>query len=238
MTFCLLSIIGLLIDENRIATFARSKGEWTADIVSLFIQGTVIPAFPFIMVPLLYLLFPSMGGKFELNSFIQFILSFVVIDYLYYWNHRFFHRRNFWTMHRLHHSSKHLDVFATSRNSLITSFMFVYVWVQILAMFLLKDSNAFMIGLGLTYALDLWRHCGLRQPPLVEGLVGQAFIMPTQHIVHHSLSGRNKNFGANFCWWDKLHGTFSNEIIPNKNLERISDKNIWIELIIPWKAKK
>lgn len=238
MTFSLLSIIGFVHDEARSATMSRSREEWTVDVMGLFIQGLLIPAFPFVVVPLLYALFPAMGGKFELDSVFQFMLSFVLVDYIYYWNHRFFHKKSFWAIHRLHHSSRHLDIFATSRNSLITSFMFIYVWVQIIAMFLLKDPSAFMLGLGLTFALDLWRHSGVNHPDAVNKAMNWFLIMPGQHVVHHSVTGRTKNYGANLCWWDKIHGTYSPAIIANKNLEKLSDKNVWRELIAPWKAGK
>lgn len=238
MTFSALAVISFVHDEARTATMSRSKEEWTVDITGLFIQGVLIPAFPLLIVPLLYIFFPAYAGKIELNSGVQFLLSFVVVDYLYYWNHRFFHKKSLWSIHRLHHSSRHLDIFATSRNSLVTSFLFIYVWSQILALFLLKDASAFLIGLGLTFALDLWRHSGVRHPETVNKALNWIVIMPGQHVVHHSLTGRSKNFGANLCWWDKIHNTYSPAVIQNKNLERLSDKDIWRELMTPWKANK
>lgn len=238
ITFSLLSIISFLNDEARVATMSRSREEWIADMMGLFIQGILIPAFPFLLVPVLYSAFPAIAGKLEISSLIQFLLSFVLIDYIYYWNHRFFHKKSFWPVHRLHHSSRHLDIFATSRNSLVTSFMFIYVWSQMLAMFLLKDSSAFMLGLSLTFALDLWRHSGVRHPELINKSLNWLLIMPGQHVVHHSVTGRTKNYGANLCLWDKLHGTYSTAVIANSNLEKLSDKNVWRELVSPWKGKQ
>lgn len=237
IAFSVLTILGLLNDESRNATLSRSKEEWFADSAGLFIQGVIIPAFPFLVVPLLAYFFPSASGSLDLAPALQFFLSFVVVDYLYYWNHRAFHKRSYWSIHRLHHSSRHLDIFATSRNSLITSFLFVYVWSQILALYFLKDSTAFMLGLGITFALDLWRHSGIQHADWVQTFFGWFLIMPEQHVLHHSLSGRTKNYGANICWWDKLHNTFSSTIVPNRNLERLSGKNIWNELLTPWRSK-
>lgn len=237
-TFSIITIIGLLNDESRKKTLSRSPEEWTADMVGLFIQGMIIPAFPFLIVPLLLIAFPTLGGKFEIHDLIQFVLAFIIVDYFYYWNHRIFHKRQLWSIHRLHHSSRYLDIFATSRNSLITSFLFVYVWSQILGMFLLKNSDAFMLGLGITFALDLWRHSGIKHNHMIYSALSWALIMPEQHVLHHSLTGRTKNYGANLCWWDKLHGTYSATIIQNQNLEKLSDKNIWRELFVPWKAGK
>ncbi|MFP5387494.1 MAG: sterol desaturase family protein [Bacteriovoracia bacterium] len=237
ITFSSLTLLILLNEEKRKLTFSRNRDEWTADIFGLLIQGIAIPAFPFFVVPLSATMLPSLHGRFDVHPVAQFLLSFVLVDYLYYWNHRFFHGRKFWAIHRLHHSSRHLDLFATSRNSFITSFLFVYVWAQIGGMLLLKDSTPFMMGLAVTFALDLWRHSGHSQPDLVKNLFGWFLILPEQHVFHHSLTGRTKNYGANLNWWDKLHGTYSEKIIANRELEKISGKNIWSELFIPWRSK-
>lgn len=237
LTFSSLTILSLLIEERRTTSLSRTKEEWTVDIMGLFIQGIIIPAFPFLVVPLLKSASPDLSGIVEINPYLQFILSFVLVDYIYYWNHRFFHRRSLWSIHRLHHSSRYLDIFATSRNSFITSFLFIYVWSQVLAMFFLKDSTAFMLGLGFTFALDLWRHSGMKQPSFIHAMCGWFLILPEQHVLHHSLTGRTKNYGANLCWWDKLHGTYSSELLANQNLEKFSEKRIWNELLTPWRTR-
>lgn len=236
-TFSSLALTTVLVEERRIAAGSRTRGEWTADLAGLAIQGILIPLFPFLVVPFLIKLFPSFHGAIELHPGIQFLISFVIIDYFYYWNHRYFHKRTFWAVHRLHHSCRHLDIIATSRNSLITSFLFIYVWSQILGMYLLKDSTAFLLGLGLTFALDLWRHSGLQQPQLLHKFLGWFLILPEQHVLHHSLNGRTKNYGANLCWWDKIHGTFSTHTVDNKDLERLHDRDVWRELLTPWRTK-
>lgn len=238
ITFSIIAIIGLLSDDLRKLTLSRSTEEWTADLTGLFIQGTIIPAVPFILVPLLVEIMPSMAGSIDLNPLVQFTLSFVVIDYLYYWNHRIFHTKHYWSIHRLHHSSRHLDIFATSRNSLITSFLFIYIWSQIAGMYFLKDSTPFMLGLGLTFALDIWRHSGMDHGSKFNQIIGSILITPTQHVLHHAVSGRTKNYGANLSIWDRIHGTFSDEYVLNQNLEKLSGKNVWRELFFPWKINK
>lgn len=237
LTFSTLAIITILVEDRRLAASSRTNGEWTADIAGLAIQGVLIPLFPFLFVPFLIKLFPEYHATVEIHPAVQFLISFVMIDYFYYWNHRYFHKRTFWPVHRLHHSCRHLDIFATSRNSLITSFLFVYVWSQILGMYILKDSTAFMLGLGLTFALDLWRHSGLKQPVIIHKLLGWVLILPEQHVLHHSLNGRTKNYGANLCWWDKLHGTYSGNLVANKELEKLQDRDVWSELLTPWRTK-
>lgn len=235
LIFSGLTITGLLSEENRKVTLSRTHTEWILDLTGLFIQGILIPAFPFMIIPLLNYFFPALQGKFELSSVTQFGISFILVDYFYYWNHRLLHKKQAWVLHKLHHSSSHLDIFATSRNSFITSFLILYVWVQIVAMFFLNDSNAFMLGLALTFGLDLWRHSGLYLPHQINQYLRYLLILPSQHVLHHSLQGRNKNFGANFSLWDYFHGTFSYLEVSNKNLEKVSQNTVINQVFMPWK---
>ena len=150
----------LLREESSILSFSRTKQEWTIDLMGLFIQGVVIPIFPLLLIPFLEYFFPHYNKRIEINPWNQVLLSFVLIDYLYYWNHRLFHTKRYWHIHRLHHSSKHLDVFATSRNSVITSFVFVYLRTKTLALYLLSDSTYFLFGFVIpTNFTDLFYFC-------------------------------------------------------------------------------
>ncbi len=236
LSFSACSVAGLLTEDLRKKIISRHRKEWAVDIGGLFIQGIIVPAFPFLVIPILNYFFSSKAGSIDLNPFIQFIISFIIIDYLYYWNHRYFHSKLFWYLHRLHHSSRHLDVFATSRNGVITSFLFVYVWAQIAGLYFLKDSSAFLAGLTLTFALDLWRHSGLELSNSFTRVLAHALILPEHHTLHHSYNCRNKNYGANFNWWDKLHGTFSDSRISNSDLEKTMTQNFLRELFLPTRS--
>ncbi len=237
LTFSAITLTGLLKEEGRRAFFDRGGDDWFLDLFGLFIQGVIVPAVPFLVAPLLAITLPSLKQSIDMSTPLQFLLSFVLVDYIYYWNHRYFHTRKLWDLHRVHHSARHLDVFVTSRNSFLTSFLFVYIWGHCTALFLLKDSTGFSLGLALTFALDLWRHSGLSVNPGLRGVLSPVLILPTEHILHHSPTGRNRNFGANLCWWDKIHGTYSAEEVPNRNLERISSTNLWREIFWPWRRR-
>ena len=58
-------------------------------------------------------------GAVEVPSWLAFVISFVVIDYAYYWNHRLLHGA-LWRWHAVHHTASRLDVVVTSRNTLWT----------------------------------------------------------------------------------------------------------------------
>jgi sterol desaturase/sphingolipid hydroxylase (fatty acid hydroxylase superfamily) len=101
-----------------------------------------------------------------------------------------------------------MDVLATSRNTLWTSFFIVYLWVNGLCIFLLKEPEGFIFSLTITAALDCWRHSTFFNKELQAILSRYLFLItPIDHSWHHS-SEINSNYGANLNIFDKIHGTY------------------------------
>ena len=155
-------------------------------------------------------LLPSVKTSLNLHPIIAFCISFVFVDYLYYWNHRLFHTRWLWCVHQVHHTVTQMDVLGTSRNTLWTSFLIIYLWVHALFIYLLQDSRWYVLGVSLTCALDLWRHSIFAPKPtsLVYHWLSPLLILPQDHAWHHASSSNCSNYGPNFQLWDKLHGTY------------------------------
>ena len=129
----------------------------------------------------------------------------MAVDYLYYWNHRILHRKSLWPFHRIHHTAEHIDLLITSRNSLWSPLLLVYLWANGFLIFVLKDPTYFILGVSLTAALDLWRHSGFGGEPR---FLSRIFVTPKLHAWHHGARSASKNFGANFIFWDWIHGTY------------------------------
>ncbi|MEE2901339.1 MAG: sterol desaturase family protein [Myxococcota bacterium] len=185
--------------------------DWILDGSSLFVQGTLIPWVQTAVLYVAYLnLMPSYKGQLTVPFWLAFALNFVVVDYLYYWNHRLFHRRPFWPLHMIHHTMTDMDVLGTSRNTLWTSFFIVYVWVNSLMLFLLADPAPYLLSITLTASLDMWRHSKLYGERLgvLHRVLSMVLITPLHHAVHHSDSETAGNYGANLSLWDRLHGTY------------------------------
>jgi sterol desaturase/sphingolipid hydroxylase (fatty acid hydroxylase superfamily) len=152
---------------------------------------------------------PAWRGRLAAPPAVGFAASFVAVDYAYYWNHRLLHGATLWRWHAVHHTAAALDVLVTSRNTVWSHFLILYVWVNALGIYLLADPAPFLLGAALTAALDLWRHSEAGPPPgrLARGLAG-VLITPAEHAWHHSAARPGCNFGANLSWWDRLHGTY------------------------------
>lgn len=112
-----------------------------------------------------------------------------------------------------------MDVFATSRNTLWTSFILIYLWFNALMLYLLQDPSIYLIAMSLSAGLDLWKHSQflIHQKPLMHFISKYLFIMtPIEHAWHHSQK-LNYNYGANLNIFDKLHGTYlANKDYPKK----------------------
>lgn len=184
--------------------------DWWVDLASLGIQGLLIP-FLQVVCTLFFLnqFFPELSGSLRLGKLGSFLLNFVVVDYIYYWNHRLLHRPELWLIHRLHHSSKDLDLFSTSRNSWFSSFFMIYFWLNTLFAFLVDSPESYLLSVALTASLDLIRHTGFYSfwNPSHKWL-SWILITPLDHAWHHSQDTQAVNFGANLNLWDRWHGTY------------------------------
>jgi sterol desaturase/sphingolipid hydroxylase (fatty acid hydroxylase superfamily) len=210
-SFLILAGLTFVIASARRQLLRRKSRDWLLDAAGLLIQGIAIP---FLQITLIYglfsLLLPQAKGSLALPPWLAFLLNFVVVDYLYYWNHRLLHGRVLWDTHAVHHTAEHLDLFITSRNTLWTSLLIVYLWANGLFIFLLQDPRAFILAASLTASLDLWRHTSFffRPGSFAHRALAMMLITPNEHAWHHSRNQTGKNFGANLSLWDRLHGTY------------------------------
>ncbi len=217
ITFWVLIIFTLTRQDIRTISWQ----DWLLDIAGLLFQGLVIPILQITVVYQGYkMLFSDWENSINLTSSLAFLLSFVVIDYLYYWNHRLLHTAWLWPLHQVHHTMTQRNVFGTSRNTLWTSFFILYLWVHSLFIYLLADPTGYILGVSLTSALDLWRHSEIEPQPnsFMTRFLSPWLILPRDHAWHHSNDSTIGNYGANLKIWDRLHGTYFSHNLPPMSL--------------------
>jgi sterol desaturase/sphingolipid hydroxylase (fatty acid hydroxylase superfamily) len=211
----------IFLTWRRSALSPRCSKDWILDGSGLLMQGLVIPFFQTAgLYVLLEQIFPSWKSALDIPSSVAFLLNFVVVDYLYYWNHRFLHSRMLWDWHAVHHTAQRMDVLVTSRNSVWTHFFIVYVWINALCAFILKDPSWFLISASLTAVLDLWKHSEIvpRTDNTLYRFLAWILLTPKDHAWHHGRNAFHGNFGANLKMWDQLHGTYVCAKIPPHSL--------------------
>lgn len=206
-----LAVLNLVDQRGRAQLRAKSYHDWILDTLGLGVQGVLIPLLQITVVyQILYYALPSYQASVRLFPLISFLLSFVLVDYLYYWNHRLFHHVWLWPIHQVHHTVTQMDILGTSRNTLWTSFFIIYLWVHGFFMYVLADPSMYLLGVSLTAALDLWRHSywTIPQQHWLYRYVAPWLILPHDHAQHHASDVPRCNFGANLNLWDRFHGTY------------------------------
>lgn len=237
--FAFIILILITVKRSSIPALclAKHREDWLLDIMGLFCQGILIPVLQITVVYELYkYLLPNLQASLDLHPIFGFCLSFIFVDYLYYWNHRLFHTRKLWFVHQVHHTVSVMDVLGTSRNTLWTSFLIIYLWIHSLFIYLLTDPSYYIFGVSLTCALDLWRHSTIAPQPtsFIYQLISPWLILPQDHAQHHCIDNGVGNYGANFKIWDKIHGTYRGENLLPDTLGIKCKLNLVQKLILPW----
>lgn len=215
---------------SRNAEYAFS--DHALNLAGLTVQGLIIPLTGYLIATrLLAAKLPELAGTLPLGWIGAFALNFIFVDFLYYWEHRLFHRLPLlWALHKCHHASPTLSVWATSRNALAINFLFVYLLVNPLLGFLCDAPAGYFAAAGVTAALDLWRHSRV----VVAPALGRVLVTPLQHHWHHSPEGHSANYGANLMLWDRLFGTAWNARGYPVRYGTADTPNAWRQFLFPW----
>lgn len=141
---------------------------------------------------------------------VYWLMLFLLEDFLYYWLHRFDHEiRLFWAVHVTHHSSEHMNFTVGFRSSVFQPlYRFIYfmplAWLGFSPLDIVFVYSATQIW-GILVHTELINKMGWLEYVLVT---------PSHHRVHHASNARylDKNMGMFLIIWDKLFGTFQEEL--------------------------
>ena len=145
------------------------------------------------------------------SSVLLYIVAFICIDFASYWNHRLNHKVNiFWNRHVIHHSSEEFNLACALRQS-------ISAWIGFGALFLIPAAffgvppQLITLLAPIHLFAQFWyhtRHIGKL------GFLEYIIVTPSQHRVHHAINPIyiDKNLSAIFCVWDRVFGTFQEEL--------------------------
>lgn len=144
------------------------------------------------------------------NNWMTFIVCLMLVDFLYYWEHRLEHGiRLFWSYHSVHHSSRIFHYSTALRVSFIENFTGLLYFIP--AIIIGFDPVMVLISAILMLTYQSWLHNDVI-PSL--GIFERVFCTPSLHRVHHGNDDIyiDKNFGAIFSIWDQLFSTYQKEL--------------------------
>jgi sterol desaturase/sphingolipid hydroxylase (fatty acid hydroxylase superfamily) len=176
------------------------------------------------------------------------IIAFIAIDFYGYWSHRLAHQINFlWNKHAIHHSSEEFNLSCALRQS-ISSFVNLFTFLLIPAALLGVPAKVIAITLPIHLFLQFWYHTKHIKK---LGFLEQIIVTPSHHRVHHAINPEymDKNHGQIFIFWDKLFGTYQEELdeVPavfgitrpaqTWNPFRINFQHLWLLINDAWRAE-
>jgi alkylglycerol monooxygenase len=146
----------------------------------------------------------------DANHWFTWVLAMVLYDFCYYWLHRMGHERTIlWAAHVAHHQSEDYNLTTALRQ---TSTGFLLGWLFYIPMYLLGIPAQVVVTVGaLNLIYQFWVHTQ-HVPKL--GWYEWFFVTPSNHRVHHAQNDRymDRNYGGLFIIWDRMFGTFQEEL--------------------------
>ena len=181
-------------------------------------------------------------------SVTAYIIGFIVIDFYGYWSHRLSHQINFlWNKHAIHHSSEEFNLACALRQP-VSSFVNLFTFLLIPAAFLGVPAKVIAVTLPIHLFLQFWYHTKHIKK---IGFLEKILVSPSHHRVHHAINPEymDKNHSQIFIFWDKLFGTFQEELetVPpvfgitrpanTWNPIRINFQHLWLLITDAWRAE-
>ncbi len=144
------------------------------------------------------------------TNILTWVFAFVAYDFFYYWFHRISHERQiFWASHVAHHQSEEYNLSTALRQ---TGTGFLITWVFYIPLFAMGvPSYVFVSVASINLIYQFWvhtKHIGKL------GWYELIFVTPSNHRVHHAINNEyvDKNYGGVFILWDRLFGSFQEEL--------------------------
>lgn len=174
-------------------------------------------------------------GIFDIQSdLLLYVLAFIGIDFAGYWSHRFNHSINlFWNRHVVHHSSEEFNLSCALRqeiSAIVGIYFFLYVPLAILGV----PAKVIAVVAPLHLFAQFWYHTRLIGR---MGFLEQILVTPSHHRVHHAINDiyLDRNLSQVFIIWDKLFGTFQEELEEEPPIYgTLTPANTWNPIIINW----
>ena len=144
-------------------------------------------------------------------TWLTYAIAFIVLDFAGYTVHALDHRINFfWNSHIVHHSSEEFNLACALRQS-VSVFVRLFVILLLPAAVLGVPAEVIAVVAPLHLFAQFWyhtRHIGKM------GWLEKIIVTPSHHRVHHAINPEymDKNYGQIFIVWDKMFGTFQEEM--------------------------
>lgn len=179
---------------------------------------------------------------------LTYIIAFIAIDFYGYWTHRIAHTLNiFWNKHAIHHSSEEFNLACALRQP-VSQFVNLFTFFLLPAALLGVPPQVIATVTPIQFFLQFWYHTTYVGK---MGFLEKIIVTPSHHRVHHAINPEylDKNHSQIFIIWDKLFGTFQEELphvppvygitrpVNTWNPIKINFKHLWLLIQDAYRAE-
>jgi sterol desaturase/sphingolipid hydroxylase (fatty acid hydroxylase superfamily) len=146
-----------------------------------------------------------------LPSWLEVVLTLLLLDLAIYWQHRWLHGIAWlWRLHRTHHTDITLDATSALRFHPL-EILLSLAYKMVLAVVLGVDPALMLVFEALLSSFALITHANLPLPPRLDRVLRWVLVTPAMHRIHHSTERdeQQRNFGFNVSVWDRLFGSYA-----------------------------
>ncbi|MEP7164229.1 MAG: sterol desaturase family protein [Ferruginibacter sp.] len=181
-------------------------------------------------------------------TWLTYLIAFIVLDFAGYVVHALDHRINFfWNSHIIHHSSEEFNLACALRQS-VSVFIRLFIILLLPAALFGVPAQVIAVVAPLHLFAQFWYHT---QHIGKMGFLEKIIVTPSHHRVHHAINKEyiDKNYGQIFIFWDKIFGTFQEELkdvpavygitrpVRTWNPIKINFQHMWLLIKDAWYTK-
>jgi alkylglycerol monooxygenase len=244
--------VSLLLIEAAVAWWKGARVIRSMDTLSSLSSGLTNTIKDVLGLTVVIVSYGWVYGKlaiFDINStLLIYIIAFIGIDFAGYWVHRLSHEINFlWNRHIIHHSSEEFNLACALRQSISGMFAITVFFLLPVAVLGVPPEVVGIVA-PLHLFAQYWYHTRLIGK---MGVLEKIIVTPSHHRVHHAINPEylDKNHSQIFIIWDKLFGTFQEElddVPPVYGITRpartwnpiiINFQHLWLLIKDAWRTK-
>jgi len=208
----------LFIIEGRRQLRKRVQARWRRIFINFIVSLPAFTLLRLLLIPaMVWLAAQNEAWHFGLNylynlpSWMESIIAFVILDYTNYLWHILNHRVPLlWRFHLVHHTDADLDVTTAIR----------FHFGEIIGSVFFRGAAVVLVGasplLVLIYeivfeACTQFHHSNMKLPLKVERTLNKLIVTPRMHGIHHSVvhAETDSNYSVIFSFWDRIHCTIN-----------------------------
>ena len=157
-------------------------------------------------------------NRLPLPAPLKFIVALILLDYTFYWWHRWLHENGFlWRFHIVHHADLDLDVSTAARFHLGEYLLSTPYRAAQIILIGASPAAAATFEAMLMLAAE-FHHSNVRLPLDAERRLNMFMVTPRMHGIHHSIIAgeSNANYATILTVWDGLHRTLRRNVPQNE----------------------